>query len=256
MSIMTTEQLVKAERIPEWLGNALPNECQCGCPILNNEDLTFRWCMNPTCYYHMQHKGDEMFKHLNVKGIGPATCLAGLRRFKLKNHFELLPRILGEVKPRVHLWEIADMAGIYGYGKVFWEKALAGKKTFEEYFDSGNFIPKDIVANKKLLIDAEEYFSIKPALSNRYISVMMTGSITGFNNRDQFIEKCNEIGGQYLRVRDTGKNGSVDYLITEDVYSNTGKAKLARQNGISIVTPKEFIALLTALITELLEEEK
>lgn len=254
MKVFTTTQLVENGILPEWLGDELAHTCECGCPILNNRELTLRWCMNPNCYYHMQHKADEMFKHIGVKGIGPATCLATLKHLRLKNHFQLLPHVLGEVKPRVRLWEIADMAGIHSYGKTFWEKELADKKSFVDYFGSGNYIPQDITRHKEMLIDAESYFEVRPPLSSRYVTVMLNGSVTGFTNRDLFIDKCNEIAGQYLRVRQVGKNQSASYCITQNPMSKEGKVQLARDQGIPIVHPTEFLAILTNRVVTMIEQ--
>lgn len=248
--IKTTKQLLEENIIPKWLGESLRHDCEvCGCPILNNEELTARWCSNISCYSHMQHKGDYMCKRLSIKGVGPATCLETLKRYHLKNHFELLRFVLRD-RPRVHLWEIADMACIHTFGSVYWEKELAGIQSFEEYFTSNKFIPKLIRSHQDMLIDAQKYFTIKMPLSKNGIKVMITGSIKGFNNRQLFIEKCNDIVGQHLRVTQVNRNNSANYLITENIHSTTDKAEIARRQGIPILSPSEFLYELSLLVQE------
>lgn len=252
MSLGTTDQLISSGIIPHEIGKYLKKTCDyCGCPIINNYELTERYCANFNCYGHMQHRADDMCKKLGFKDIGPATCLSILKANHLGHHFEILPYICKD-KPRVYLWQIAEMAGVPGV-KSKWEDLLAGYKTFDEYFALAS-VPKDIIPFRSMLNNSLKYFDIIPPLSKRSIIVMITGSIRGFNNREDFIAMCNHAGGSILKIQLKGKRQSADYLITENKNTNTPKAQAARDNNIPIVSPTEFLLIFKELLRTIINK--
>ena len=101
----------------------------------------------------------------------------------------------------------------------------------------------------------ESYFAIKPALSSRIMRVMGTGSFHGFSNRDEFFNKVNAAYGNMIQVIQTGKRKTgVSYLIKEHDAVDHSKSQIAREEGIPIVTPKEFVDILDRLCSYTCEE--
>jgi hypothetical protein len=265
----TIEQLRTKKLVKESILNELESVCDvpgCGCPIIVNEELTKMRCANPDCYGHMKHRADDMCKQLDIKGIGPETCYKILRDNHLKNHFQVLPYVLKDgKKPRLHLWEIAKMAAIPGVSKR-WEDLLEGIPSFEKFFeDRENY--KKFYHYKQLLIEACQYFDIKPTLSGRVVSIAIHGSIKGYRNRKSFVDDCNDIFGSVIKVRLRENNQSNDYLVTEETNtiaiikkrlermqyiktSSLNKMELAIYCGIPIKTPNEFIQIILKYIQE------
>lgn len=261
MEYKTTQQLIDDGTIPEELADLVVRNCKFdGFPIIRNLALTSAHCIHPDCRGHMQFRGEELLKYLGIKGIGPATCLSCIKSKGLANHFQLIPVIFKDAKPRLHLWEIAKFCYIPGVSNG-WEDMLSGYTTFTEYFASGH-VPDFVQPFKYRLLNAEKFFDVKPPLSSRKLDVMITGSINGYGNRDQFISDCNAVVGSLVRVKKCGKKQSANYLICEyktDLIksleaglSGTGKAEAAWRGGAKIVTSEEFLADLHYLVKEIL----
>ena len=266
----TTSQLVEMGKLSPLIAEGIKEDCEipgCGCPILNNLEMTKRRCSNYYCYGHMKYRANDMCKRLGIKDIGPETCYKILKSNHLESHFHLLPYILPEgVKPKIHLWEIADMACIPGISKK-WEDILEGAKSFEDFFSRPG-IPRDIRVFKDNLITASKFFEIKPTLSSRVISVMITGSISGYSPRSKFIETCNDLFGQFVKIKLGEKKQSHDYLITENIRaipfakerlksnpylpaSSMSKMELAIYSSTPIKTPREFLITISELLEEI-----
>lgn len=244
----STKNLIDREIIPKELIPHIMQECPyCGYPIARNEKLTMAECANINCVGHMQYRADALVKFLGIKGIGPKTCLNIIQTKRLKNHFEIIPYVTKE-KPKVHLWEIANMAFIPGYGSKF-QDLLAGYQTFEDYFNKAS-VPLNLRPYRSKLVDAQKYFIIKRALSSNVIEVMLNGSFTGFKSRQDFVNDCNTFLGQVVQVKSVGVKKSADYCITENKNSNERKVRTAREVGIPILTPKEFLKELIEEVTK------
>lgn len=233
-----------------------------GYPILRNHDLTFAKCMNPYCRLHVMHRADSLLKYLgHHKGIGPKGCLNLLKTFGLRTQFEVMDKVykstgvLGVNKPQLYLWEIAQFQYIPGLSSTL-EDVLAGYVSFREYFESS--YPLNILKPYKTeLIEAEKFFDVKMPLSRDKIEVMITGSISGFKKRDDFIAHLNSIAGHHVRIVLKGKNQSVDYLIAEDKINilmsiergtPNGKTDAALRGGVRILTPNEFMSEFAQVI--------
>lgn len=69
---------------------------------------------------------------------------------------------------------------------------------------------------------------------------VITGSVNHFKNREELKEKIELLGGKV--------SGSVsaktDYLINNDVASQTGKNKKAKELGVQIISEEEFISMI------------
>lgn len=239
--LYTTDYLISKGRIKSKTAMVCKRECPCGKPIYRNWKLTKALCIDPYCKYHLKYKAETMFKYLGVKGLGAETCGMYIQRFKTTNHFELIPYVFKSKKPRLYLWEVALLTGIPGYSTKL-EEMMIGYNTFHEYFSKEKNIPRIIHVYKNILMRAQSYFVIRPSLAKECITVMITGNITGYSPRDKFIDACNDIVGDVIRVKLVGKGKSNrDYLITEDPSTGTGKVLDAIDAGINVVHPSIFI---------------
>lgn len=74
-----------------------------------------------------------------------------------------------------------------------------------------------------------------PKIAKYYIE--MTGSPRdfGFKTKEKFLETVEQFGVVHVKI--TGCN----YLITDDLTSNTIKMKTAKRNGAKVVTYGEFV---------------
>lgn len=240
--------------LPDWLKeNALMLCPYCGAFIVNNESLTARWCANPNCPGHMSYKLVELAKYFHVDGIGPATALRIVKEHQLKNHFEIIPHWFPNAKPKASLANIACLACIEGYGEIAANNELSQYYTFEQYF-SYSYINPLLLPYKQLLIDAQQYFALKRPLSASKLYVMATGSFHGFQSRDDFFRGVNEAFGSVVHVIQTGKRKTgISYLIKEPDAADHTKSAIAMEQGIPIVSPAEFVAILQKLTNIFLE---
>lgn len=245
----TTDYLIECGRIRPQTAMLCQKNCPCGRPIYRNWKLTQALCLDPYCKYHLKYKAAEMFKYLNVKGLGSETCGMYIQRFGIKNHFDLIPYIFKQSKPRLYLWEIALLAGIPSYANKL-EEILVGYNTFMEFFYKEKNLPKIIYLYKDMLTKAQSYFDVKPSLAKDSIKVMITGEITGFSPRSTFIKACNKIAGDVIRIKLVEKGQNRDYLITENPNTNTGKIKDAIKGGVNIVHPVVFLDELEKIYSE------
>lgn len=244
------------ENIPDWLNPYINKECpSCGAPLVDDGPeengvikLTQRWCPNNYCPAHMSHKIVALANYLNIPNIGPATAEAMVRLRGLKSHLEAIPHMTDGVKPEVYLWEVGIMAQLYGIANK-WKELLLGYETFEDYFDKEPCVPYGVMVNKEYLIYAEKFFTLKKPLSKSVIKIMISGSIQGFSNKNDFVPWLNERLGQYIQVMDIGKRqNDVDYLVKEPFTADHSKTGIAIANGIPIVSSAEFVTILTNMI--------
>lgn len=238
--------------LPSWLADNINKRCPyCGAHIVDNELLTQRYCINQKCYGHMSRKMDILAKRFNIKGFGPASALSYCNLFKPENHLEILRSWFPNEKPLVELWEAGDMSMIYGYGPGEWKNMALGFKSFNDMIDNGTDITPTIYANRAYLNYCEGFFRIKEPFSRRIINVMITGSVTGFSNREQYIQSVNKTFGKYIQTIQVGKRASgVSFLISEQGVVGSSKTEVALRNGIPIITPIEYVKYLGNLLSE------
>lgn len=251
----TTEALIVSGRIPIHYGKMLLKRCPIdNYPIYRNIELTRAKCGNPKCKGHMKHKADDLLKYLGVSGIGPKTCFNIIAENGLENHFEIL-RFVFKDKPALQLWEIAMFCYVDGISTE-WENILAGYASFDEFYEKEN--PQGIIKySRNILTKAEAYFYVLPPLSRDCWEVMITGSINGYKNRDEFVNDCNTRYGMTIRTKKVGQKQSADYLICDNkesllelmaVGQGSKKAKAASKgmiyHDLKVVTAGEYALML------------
>ena len=240
------------EDLPDWALNNMKTICDyCGSYVVDNGDsgtTTARWCSNPACPGHMCHKAKELANFFNIKGFGPATALQVIRAEKYTSHFDFIPRWFKDKKPLVTLPEIAVMACIEGYGAPTANKELSHYGSFTEYF-AKVVLPNPLLNhNKEMLLKAEKLFAIKPPVSQKKMFVMGTGSFNGYSSRDDYFRLINDAFGAYINVIQTGKRKTgISYLIKETNAVDHSKSKIAKEYGIPIVTPTEFLSIIASM---------
>lgn len=243
----------RREDVPKWVSDNWLTICpHCGAYIVDNSDTgvtTSRYCINPRCPKHMSFKAKDLADFFGLKGYGPATLYNSIQLHKYQSHFDFIPVWFKDTKPVVSLPEIAVMACIEGYGAPSANKELSAYTSFEQYFNQCSNVNPLLLKNKDLLIDAQKYFVIKPPMSARKIYVMGTGSFHGYSSRDEYFRKINDTYGAYINVIQTGKRKTgISYLLKEKDAVDHSKSQIAKDSGIPIVTPSEFIDILCSLI--------
>ena len=83
----------------------------------------------------------------------------------------------------------------------------------------------------------EEFNKSAPNILNK--TFVITGSLTQFKNRNELVNKIESLGGTV-----TGSvSNKTDYLINNDINSNSSKNKKAKELNIPIITEEDFIKL-------------
>lgn len=279
---MIIPQVASAEK--SECGNIkIPLHCPvCGgnTQIIKQYNTEVLKCTNPNCssklLYKLSHfigKNGIDVDGLSVKtlekliDLGWLTSLADI--FKLKNHraewVELegfrehsVDKILKQIPDEVEFWKLIASIGIPDV-----EKSMAKKIT--EYFTdvesflsaidtnfdfskisgigsvlSSNIKEFDYSEFRELLKHVkikEEKTSNAGNLSN--LTFCVTGSLKHFKNRDALISVIESNGGKI-----SGVNSKLNYLINNDITSNSSKNKKAKDLGIPIITEEEFLKFL------------
>lgn len=252
--------------LPDWLKSNLRSMCDCGSAMENYYNdvgsITSRRCSNTNCPYRLAQKIVSMCDVLKVKGIGPERAYALVRDFKIKSQYEAIPHILTE-KPTVTLFEFLRMSFIKGVDKGWaevTEKCVTLDDCFVKYQGKLSYL---LNANKELLEGGLQYVNLsipkrakyKPILSG---VVMLSGTLRGYAERNDFIASLNQTGQGLLdiRVSEGKRKTGVMALIQEKDSPRRGKAECAAQNGIPIYSPDEFRAHIMSRLSELLRSKK
>lgn len=126
-----------------------------------------------------------------------------------------------------------DIVGIYGMGEVI-------AKSFKEYFD--NISNRTAFDNllEQLEIEVPEAANDSNQISGK--TFVITGSVNHYTNRNELKEEIEGLGGKV-----TGSvTAKTDYLINNDITSNSSKNKKAKELGVKIITEEDYISLKEA----------
>jgi hypothetical protein len=207
---------------------------------------TGRKCSNPKCPYMMAEKVVSMCDILSIKGIGAKSAFKIIKSHECKTHFETLPYIVN-TKPSVTLYTFMRLCLIEGVD-TSWENVVAGYDKVEDFLNNYKGDYRNIVdANIDTILSGTRFVDIvngwrpefKPKLTG---TVMISGNIRGFNNRNDFIYGINTVtkGIVRLSVAESKRKTGILALIQESDTPNRGKAECALENNIPIMTPDEF----------------
>lgn len=230
--------------VAEWLKPYIQTTCPyCHSPIINNDNLTDRYCSNPSCPGHMAYKVSALATRFGAKGIGPATALAMIEAVKFPYHVCYLPTFLPE-KPKLYLWQIGEIAMIKGYQNR-WKDFAEGCDTMEQVCQKAT-VPQIIKDQLPLLQAAERECITIPRLTGIKIPVMLSGSFDGYAARRDWVAAMNAKYGDVFELVDVGtRKLDVQYLIKESWATDHTKSAIAKDYSIPIVTPKEMEEILS-----------
>ena len=124
-----------------------------------------------------------------------------------------------------------DLVSIEGIGDVI-------AKEIENYLsDEDN---KNRINN---LLDEIEFEEVTNDESSDKLAgkvFVITGSVNHFKNRDEVKEVIEKLGGKV-----TGSvTGKTSYLINNDINSNSGKNKKAKELGVPIISEEDFLSMI------------
>ena len=162
---------------------------------------------------------------LGIVGIGLATAKLICRFFE--NDIERITK--AEVNELTQIDGVGEvMAGVF----VEYFKKADNLRTLEHLLAEVN-IEKTSV-NSEVLDGSEENNAISG------LTFVVTGDVEIFKNRRELSDFIESKGGKV-----TGSvTGKTDYLINNDVTSNSGKNKKAKELGIKIISETEFLELV------------
>lgn len=159
---------------------------------------------------------DHVIYALGIGGIGLANA-------------RLVSRHCNEDPETVADITIEELMSIDGIGDVL-------AQSFREYFDDVNNrrLYNELLAELRLQKEVRDTSS--PVAGKTFV---ITGSVNHFTNRDELKAFIETLGG-----KTTGSvSAKTDYLINNDVTSNSSKNKKARELGIPVISEEEFIKL-------------
>lgn len=159
---------------------------------------------------------DHVIYALGIGGIGLANA-------------RLVSRHCNEDPETVADITIEELMSIDGIGDVL-------AQSFRKYFDDVNNrrLYNELLAELKLQKEVRDTSS--PVAGKTFV---ITGSVNHFTNRDELKAFIETLGG-----KTTGSvSAKTDYLINNDVTSNSSKNKKARELGIPVISEEEFIKL-------------
>jgi len=245
--------------LPKWLTDELSGYCDCGSPIENEynhrNEITSSRCTNKQCPYVMAQKIKSMCKDiLGMKGIGATTALNLVKEKSLSCHFDAIP-ILCKEKPRVSLYNLLRMCFIEGID-TGWKNVVEDNETVDELFSKyqGKY-RRVLLYNEELIRKGEKVFSL--IQRNKFEldavvtgTVMISGNIRGFNERNDFIRSINYAsrGSIRIAVSESKRKTGIMALIQEKDTPNRGKAQTALACGIPIMSPSEFMLHVCGLL--------
>ena len=253
-------------RLPEWLAGSLNAECTyCGTEKENfyNErgECTGRRCPNPECPGTVAHRIADMCEFLCVRGIKEGRGLQMVKEHGLKNHYQALPYIL-KAKPEMYLAGFMRISFIRGIDTA-WDKLCGRSNSLDElYRNVGADVRGVLDGYMEILREGIEYVNIVPQPEPEFKAVlsgnvMITGTIPGWQNRDDYVYAFNQATRGLTDFRVVGKRKTdVLCLIKQVDAPSTGKTECALENGIPIKTPEEFDTWVRSKLLEYSEERR
>lgn len=153
----------------------------------------------------------------------------GIKNVGLSNA-KLLCRHFGYDFEKITQAESTELLEISGFGGAIAE-------SLAEYFKNPKTLEKAGELYDMLEFDnpiTDESGANKPLEG---VTVVITGDLNLFENRKQLQERIEEAGGKAT----SSVTSKTNYLINNDVFSNSSKNKKAKELGVPIVSEKEFV---------------
>lgn len=200
-------------------------------------------------YYLSEHK-KEMYK---LDGLGKRSVDKLLESIEKSRNTTLDSFIYGLCIPLIGRTASKTIAKRFGSGNVEEFYDAWSDYNFSQLENFGSTMNQSMhdfySQNFKWLSDLINEFNFQSAerLSNTNSSIygktfVITGSLSNYKNRDELVSVIEKLGGKV--------SGSVssktNYLINNDVQSNSSKNKKAHNLGILIITESDFVQMITS----------
>lgn len=251
-------------RLPDWLKKNLNETCPiCGSEIENgynkNGECTRRRCTNDECLAMIAERIGKMCDLLGIKGIKSGIGLQYAKTHNMKSHFEAVPLIVRDGKPRITLSMLLRCCFLYGIDAEC-DAIASHYSSVSEMLNEYNGKHKQLLLeNHSKLLEAEKYFDIikierqeKKFDSVVFGDIVITGEIPGFANRDTFVPLVNKfyrglVEFGYSRSR---RKTGLYCCIAQDKSATTGKVQDAKEGGFPIYTVEEFFRSVNKRIVD------
>ena len=194
--------------------------------------------------YHLDKYKDEI---INFEGFGPKSynnmikSIEKSRKVKLANFIyalgiseiglqraKLICKKFNNDISKVKNLTFDDLNNIDGLGDIIANKWI---ETFQN--------PIFIKSFENMLKEIE-FIDVKNDNKLDNLTFVITGSLNNFNNRDELIEYIENYGGRVIN----SISNNVNYLINNDITSNSTKNTKAKELGIKIITELELLNMI------------
>lgn len=186
----------------------------------------------------MEGFGEKSYQNLvksieKARHVSPAKFLysLGILNIGLSNA-KLISKEFNHDFDRIRSADKEELMSIPGIGDIIAD-------SFIEFFqdERNQSIVDDLL--KVILFEKQEISSENQALAGK--TFVITGSVEHFTNRNEVKEVIEQNGGKV-----TGTvTAKTDYLINNDILSNSSKNKKAKELGIPIITEEEFVKMIS-----------
>ncbi len=158
---------------------------------------------------------DNFIFSLGITGIG--LSVAGL----ITDKYPVMPSKMKNIK-------VEELVEIEGVGDVL-------AQNFADYFkdEKNDLLVNKLEANLKINIPHPDE-GVEKIFEN--LTFVITGSLNNYANRNELKEFISQRGGKV--ASSVSKN--TDYLINNDILSNSSKNKKAKELGVEIITENDF----------------
>ena len=130
----------------------------------------------------------------------------------------------------------ATLSGIPGVGPIIAEKFCAWFAEEKNQTRVRDLLAELRFADERGAVPVGEGAASSAVAGKTFV---ITGSLTGYENRDTLKERIEALGGK----TSSSVSAKTDYLINNDAASGSAKNKAAKELGVRIITEAEFEAL-------------
>ena len=210
--------------------------------------IDLRWLESFKDIYYLSEHKNEMYK---LDGFGKKSVDKLLESIEKSRNTTLDRFIYGLCIPLIGRTASKDIANNFNYDYEQFRKygIVTHYKGIDGFGDSMNDSIHDYLRKNHMMVEmlADEFTFIvneksenKVNLSNK--TFVITGSLNYYKNRDELVNIIEQLGGKV--------SGSVsaktNYLINNDIESNSSKNKKAKELGIPIMSESEFVHMITS----------
>ncbi len=251
----------ESELIPDWLKNELDEFCPfCGSKYEvgyspNGKRVTRHFCPNKKCPATISMKLVFVWDLLKVTGIKYGKSMELVKRKNIKYHLDAIPLVL-ENKPNIDIVTFMRLTCIYGIDSS-WDSLCKDKESLEDILKLPICEKNLTIEDKEDILRSFNYFNVKfkEKKENKSIvvmTIMMTGDIMNLPNRELLVIALNKKynGLLDLRYSKSIRRTGITALVKEEQSNTTGKVNIAKEYGIPIMTPEEFIIFVDKRINE------